>query len=485
MAWPARRDQNQRSPMANVSYILNPLRNPWFWVLFGCFFAMYTGLGLSLQEAGILSEEHRHFSFQARAVWSGDPGGLGIIGLEDPPIPFVPYLMMIRPVIAASFIAAFSMAFLILFILAYYRTWQVKVFLTLLLMISPSMLFLSLQSPRTMIFIMLNILSFYFLMEFSVKEESFFIMLFGLIFGTLVLVNFHIIILIVFLIIFFIAFFKKLRVLEYTFVAVFPMLFLFLSWILLNFVFSNQPVAVIQGWFDTFSPKAGLDYLIRFLHSSGFLLAIYGFTIVVAGKFIRFFQSPLFFVLIMPWCSLILLGFFNDPDVYVANSKLLLINYIILFPYIGQLLNERRFRNILACFFVLTILWEFAGVRRNHEEHIFFQWLTGQPVVSQAKESESLLAHFSDQERVWVTDKSLYSTLYFTDDLSRWILPNQTEHTLAALQPQLYVGWVFTTADDVRTYHGFELIHATSRFKILRNLDPELLEWGKELRYSP
>jgi len=473
--------------MANVSYIMNPLRNPWFWMFFACLFVMYLTLGLSLQEAGILSEETRWYSFQARTVWWGDPGGLGIIGVETPPIPHIPYLLLIHPVLVASFVAAFSMGFLILYILKHYQTLQVKVFLIALLILSPSMLFLSLQSPRTIIFFMLNILSFYFLMEFSVKEESFFIMIFGLIFGMLVLIDFSIIFSLIFLFIFFFLFFKKMRVLEYTFVSVFPLVFLFLSWILLNTMFTNDPAATISGWFAAFSPKNGFRYLIQFLHSSAFFVILYGFTLIVVGRFLRFFRSPLFFTLVLPWCNLILLGFFHESGAFMANSKLLLINYIILFPYIGRLMNERRLRNIIAFLFLLTLVWEFVGVRRNTEEDVFFQWLTAQPVVSISQESKSILALFSDQERIWVSDPALYSALYHSDDLSRWVLPNHEDHGLVSMQPSLYVGWIFTIGSDQRPYSDFDLIYESKKYKILQNRNPEMMQWGKELRsaYSP
>lgn len=443
---------------------------------------MYLALGFSLQEAGILSHETRWYSFQARTVWWGDPGGLGIIGVETPPIPHIPYLLLIHPVLVASFVAAFSMGFLILYILKHYQTVQVKIFLIALLVLSPSMLFLSLQSPRTIVFFMLNILSFYFLMEFSVKEESYFIMSFGLIFGVLVLIDYSIIFSLIFLFIFFFLFLKKMRVLEYTFVSVFPLVFLFLSWILLNAMFTNDPAATISSWFADFSPANGFRYLVQFLHSSAFFVILYWFTLIVVGRFLRFFRSPLFFTLILPWGNLILLGFFHESGAFLANSKLLLINYIILFPYIGRLMNERRLRNIIACLFLCALLWEFFGVRRNPEEEVFFQWLTGQPVASQTEESKHILDLFSDQERIWVSDPSLYSTLYHSDDRSRWVLPNHGDHGIVSLQPSLYVGWIFTIGSDQRIYPNFDLIYESKKYKILQNRTPEMIQWGKELR---
>jgi len=415
-------------------------------LLFPLLTAFYWVLNQRFQSLALYSPYQQWVRFHADWLIKTFSEGLSAVDFEIPPLNLLLHLLIVSDPyrVFLSALAGFLVSFLILYGLTNIRTKVIKFLCSLYLAFSPSILFSSLFVPDYVLYLILYCLAFYFLLEFSVSEQVFYLFVFGLLFGLMGLIRFE-----TFWMSFVVFFYLFMRYRKgrlffyYALAALFPLLFLQFSWVFLSLIFKGEVSGLLYHLFieplrviTAFSNP--IEQFV--LQTTWPFIFLYALTILRLGTYRAFYRSALFFSLLIPFVS----PFFLRTEVQelrpVTFASLFFIHYLILFPYIGNLFNERRqkvfYSAFLVGYFILNIL-SFSMTPEQREAHFFKRITDSGYQIPETR--ESVLGTKLAGQRLLADEKATYLLLQYLPQLSGIIHPKHPLYSSALFTPSAFV----------------------------------------------
>jgi len=445
-------------------------RSRTFWALFLLLFALYWFLNLRFQSAALYSPHQQWIRFHAKWLMRVSLEGMRAVDFEIPPLNLLLHILLVSDAhrIFLSALAGFLVAFLILYGLANVRTKTVKLLWSLYLALSPALWFSCLFLPDYVLYLILYCLAFYFLLEFSVSEQVFYLFVFGLLFGLMGLIRFETLWMsIVVFVYFLLRYGKRGLFLYYALAALFPLVSLQLSWVFLSLIFKGEAATLLRHLYvDPFFAFAAFSNPIEqfMLHMTWPFFFLYAVTIVRLGTYREFFRSALFFSLLIPFLSPFFLKMTVQELCPVTFASLFIIHYLILFPYIGSLFNEKRQKLFYSAFLVGYFLFTLFAFSVTPEEHeaLFFKRLgdANYPIPATA---ESTIGATLSGKPLIADEKSTYLVLQHRSDLGGIIHPNHPLYSSALFTPSAFAKAIVMRKGEDRVYR--EYLKAVERGK--------------------
>jgi len=438
------------------------LRARSFWLLFPLLSAFYWVLNQRFQSLALYSPNQQWVRFHADWLMRVSFGGLDVVDFEIPPLNLLLHLLIVSDPyqVFLSALAGFLVSFLILYGLTNIRTKVIKLLCSLYLIFSPSILFSCLFVPDYVLYLILYCLAFYFLLEFSVSEQVFYLFVFGLLFGLMGLIRFE-----TFWMSFVVFFYLFLRYRNgrlffyYALAALFPLLFLQFSWVFLSLIFKGEVSGLLYHLFIEPLRVIGAfsNPIEQFvLQTTWPFIFLYALTVVRLGTYRAFYRSALFFSLLIPFLSPFFLRTTVQELRPVTFASIFFIHYLILFPYIGNLFNERRqkifYGTFLIGYFILTLL-TFASTPEEHEA-LFFRRFMDDGYQIPASE-ESVIGKKLAGKRLIADGQATYRVLQDIPDLSGLIHPNHPLYPSAGFTPSAFADAVLMRKDADRVYRDY------------------------------
>jgi len=315
-------------------------------------------------------------------VLSDKLNGKGFLEADSFDIPlFLYYSYWIYPQWPSLFsiiLSGIVFSFLILFVLANFKTRLVRICLPMVLIFSPSSLFVVTNQPLMALIIVFFSFTLYFLLEFYTTQRVFYLFMAAIIFGLQFYIQFQFFWLGILLILFFVVNYTKTGlILNYLITMLFPLLFFVLSWFFLVWIFEGDVGLLTREIFEL-DFQNGLkclgDCFQENLKHRWPVMLLYLFILLRIGKYRTFFRSPLFITFISPFILIFILGSTGNKTTSSVFITLSLINLIILFPYLGPLINEKRNKIIIMLFLIFILVYDlfsFAVMRTGKEEDFF------------------------------------------------------------------------------------------------------------------
>lgn len=343
-------------------------------------------------------------------------------------------------VIAGSLI----FTFLIFYILENFKTRLLKLFLPMILLLLPSALFVVTNQPMIVLIIFFFSLTLYFLLEFYTTQRVFYLFMAAISFGLQFYIQIEFFWLGILLIIFFgITYYRTGLVLNYLITTLFPLGFFLLSYLFLLWIF--------QGDFTEFSQEFlkldfqnGLHCLINcFLRNIKDRWPVFLFYLVIlfeVGRYRIFFRSPLFITFISPFIMLFIFGSAGIETTTSVFNSLAVINFIILFPYLGPLINEKRKKIMILIFLMLILIFDvfsFWSLRTGKEKD-FFLTLQGKYNNLRIEEYRAVANKLEPFSTILTDETNTYQVIFFYDGDGRFITKDLPLYQTALANPAFF-----------------------------------------------
>jgi hypothetical protein len=333
------------------------------------------------------------------------------------------------------------------------------------------------------LFLILFCLDFYFLLEFSVSEQTFYLFVFGLLFALLALLRFETIWMSIPVFLFLLIRYRKHGLfLYYAIAALFPLFFLLLSWLFLAFVFSGDWSGVLYK--ILIEPLTALSAFSnpveRFMiHTTWPFFILYGITIFRLGTYRSFYRSALFFVILVPFFTPFFIRSASQDFRPVTFASIFYIHYLILFPYIGSLFNEKKqkiFYNLFIIGYFAFNVFSFA-ITSEHHEALFFKAMTERNFVP-PENKEATIARKIENRSLLADDRINYEVLQYLPNLSSLVYPGQPEYESVLFTPSNFVDFILMKKSDDRVYteyrkrsfFGFRILYEDEQYMLLERV---------------
>ncbi|HRW92032.1 MAG TPA: hypothetical protein P5560_03690 [Thermotogota bacterium] len=424
------------------------LRGWLFPLLFVALFLFYLLLGNWAFENGLLLPQTLVRSVQARAVSGSSAISPNYLDFHQPPLSLLlSFVFPENPVLVPSFSGALLVSLLLLYVWRNFQTRPLKFMASFLLVAFPGVLFSILLSQDFVLFLFLFSVSFYFLLEFSVEERVFYLFMFGLLSGFLFLLRFETLFAFAYLVFVFFAFYPPRKAFHYVVSALFPAVFLFLSWLFVVWIFWEPPAHYIQAiWQDFFAAswvRQSSNHLSLFLGLLPFPVW-YLFLFFSLGRFPEFFRSPLFLILFFPF-PMVFLFLFSGHAFFPSTWPVLFVfHFVLLFPYLGPLFNEKRSTWLHAMVLLFLLGWNFFSFSFSAfpEERAFCTFIRGESFTSPVETYRSLAQKIRSDGVLLLDLQASAAPLFFVSPLPEMFLPGMDEFESALSQPHFFVDQV-------------------------------------------
>ncbi len=334
--------------------------------------------------------------------------------------------------------------FLILYILENFKTRLLKTILPMIFILLPSTLFVITNQPMIVLIIFFFSLTLYFLLEFYTTQRVFYLFMAAISFGLQFYIQIEFFWLGLLLIIFFgVTYYRTGLTVNYLISTLFPIVFFLLSYLFLIWIF--------KGDFSEFSRRFlkidfqnGLQCLINcFLGSIKHrwpVLIFYLYVLFQVGRYKIFYRSPLFIAFISPF---ILMFIFGSAGIETTSSifiSLSIINFIILFPFLGPLINEKRKKKLILFFLMLILVFDIFSfwTLREDKEKDFFLALQGKfrdPRIEEYHQVADKLKGFST---ILTDELSTYQIIFFYKGDGQFITTDSTLYQTALANPAYF-----------------------------------------------
>lgn len=416
-----------------------------FLILLVLLFFFYFFIGSMLSDSGLYSESEMFYGSKSKLLVEGPEPVINNYDFNVPPLQMLLYsIFEYNFVIASSIMGSFFSSFLLIFIFTYFKKTYLKILFSISALTMPGFLFSALETSPYMLFLFFYCLGFYFLLEFSIRNRVFYLFVFGLLYGILFLVKFEIIWTSIYVIISFYAIYHRERnFLYYSTAALFPMFFLFFGWLFVYWIFRGNPSEFIMNVFIIPLQNGVSEYGKNFLSSlitSSLYIVFYFIVLFKIGKFRIFFVSPAFMVFISPFFLSILMKLFGAEITGISYNIIYLINFIILLPYIGPLLNVERRRMFLATFVILAYVFDvfmFANFGNREERH-FLGALNNKKFHYDIAEYRAVSEFLDKYESVIIDAEKSYKIVFFSNNPDKILYKNMPEYYTAIVTPYMF-----------------------------------------------
>lgn len=316
-------------------------------------------------------------------------------------------------------VGGFAFAFLVLFVLENFITRLLRIFLPLVLIFLPSSLFVVTNQPLIALIILFFSLTLYFLLDFYTTQRVFYLFMAAITFGLQFYIQFQFFWLGLLIILFFLVTYAKSGLIfNYLITTLFPLLFFVLSWFFLIWIFQGNVRLFAREVFEIDfqnGVKCLGDCFRENIKHRWPIMLFYLFILLKVGKFKNFFLSPLFLSFISPFIMIFILsssGNSTNSSVFITLS---IINLIILFPYLGPLINEKRNKFIMLLFLILILVYDLFSfaLMRTGKEGDFFMALEGHYKDTQIEEYRLVAGQLERFSSILTDDMDTFPVLYF------------------------------------------------------------------------
>jgi len=457
-----------------------------FLVIFLIILAFYLFVNFYFHEQSFYSEKKLQLGAQVITAGMDNIPLLESTNWTRAPLSFLNYLISPRhPAIPSIFLGAFMIAYAILFVVKNFYTKLIMVVLSLVLVFSPSVIFTITQSPEFTILIFLFSFSIYFLLEFTVDEQVYYLFIAAMLLGLVFYAKFEFIWVSLFIaLLFFVLYARRGRFLNYLIAILFPLIFFLVSYLFLIWIFGGNMEGFIKKVFVFDfgqNVNCALDCFFKSFSARWPYFLLYLYVLIKVAHFRPFFHSPLFLTFVSPFLVSLTLSFFGIAFLTSYFAVFCLLIIIVLFPYLGPLFNELRQRFVLTGFFVFIIVFEFMtfGIARGTEERHFMQALN--PVhhnvsVEEYKEAASVI---EECDAIFAVGQNAYGIIFFYDGQGRFITPDSPVYTAVRTNPVYFLDAVVVKKDsgenalkalssDGEPPEGFEPVFESERFVVFR-----------------
>lgn len=448
--------------MNHVTRLPALFRKESFWILFLLLTAFYWVLNQRFQSLALYSPNQQWVRFHTEWLMRISSGGLSAVDFRIAPLNLLLHLLIVSDPyrIFLSALAGFLVVFLILYGLTNIRTKIIKLLCSLYLVFSPSMLFSGLFVADYVLYLVLFSLATYFLLEFSVSEQVFYLFVFGLIFGLMGLLRFETFWMsaLVFLYLF-LRYRKGGLFFYYALAALFPIVFLQLSWVFLSFIFQGAVFSLLYDLYLT-PLRAIANFsspIEQFLMQTTWpFFLLYAITILRLGAYRSFYRSALFLSLLVPFLSPFFIRTAVQEMRPVTFASMFFIHYLILFPYIGNLFNERRqkwfYSLFIVGYFVLNV-FAFTVTPERHEAMFFKRFTDANYHIPET--TASFLGAKLANKRLIADERSVYPVLQYLPDLSRILYPDHPLYSSAVFTPSVFADAIVMRKGEDRVYREY------------------------------
>lgn len=449
--------------MSSITKIPLLYRSKIFWLLLVCLTLFYWILNYNFQASGMSSVEQSWMRYQALLLTQRPTPIFQHFDFSIPPLNLLVYLIAGNTGRSFVFalIAAFLVSFLILYAFTNFQTRLLKISFSATFIFSPSLLFSFLYTPDYVLFLIVYCLAFYFLLEFTVSEQVFYLFVFGILFGILGLIHFEVIWVSIFVFLFLLfRYYRKKVFLYYSIAALFPILFLIACWFFMAFIFQGDVLALFEKTFI-----APLNFMTMFWYVENLFLfhliwpffLLYGITIYRMGTFRSFYTSSLFFIFLIPFFTPILLGRAAQEMQPVTFSSIFLIHFFLLFPFTGYLINEIRQKYFLTLFLIGFFILNMVSFSLSPEPHekFFFRFITQQSREYPGKKNEEI-AQLIAGCTLLADGNASFEILQNLNTLREVYLPPQVEFSTVLFTPVVFVEKILMRKSNDRVYDYYK-----------------------------
>ncbi|MDO7977265.1 hypothetical protein [Oceanotoga teriensis] len=390
--------------------------------------------------------------------------------------PFTPFLVNIlfrNILISKAFIGAFVVTFMIFFVNNHLITKTLKIGIPILLVLSPSLIYMINYKSETMLYSFFIILSFYYLLQFTHSESSFYIFMFGLFMGFSIFTHVEIILFLPFLFfILFLIFFNLKNAINYLFISIFPMIFFLFSLFYLNFIYN--------GTFNL------LNFIIKDFEIYNFFniwkyfsyeyIIIYIFLYMMIGRFKRFYTSSYFLISISPFIVQLIHIFF-DKNLGHFLGIIPLLSFIIIFPYTSYFVNEKKFKYFIIFIGILLTVFGYFKFYNSEikSESDYLNVLFNKNSVYYTEEYKIILNNIETGKKIITDNNYSYGIIALYDgNLNDFILSYNRIYDLAYSNPKYFSDYIIVSKnleDTFYNYHNisdFYVIKETKNFYVIK-----------------
>jgi len=278
------------------------------------------------------------------------------------------------PAFFSIIVGAFVISFLIVYVLENFKTPLIKIVFSSAIALLPSSVYVISNQPMIALLMFFFSLALYFLLEFYQSQRVFYLFLSAIAFGLQFYIQFHFFWLGLLLILFFaVSYWKTGLIINYLITILFPLLFFLLSWFFLIWVFRGD-LSRLSTQVFSLDLKNGINCLFQCFQTNLIsrwpIMLFYLYILFRVGRYRSFYRSPLFLAFMAPFILIFILGTGGNQTSTSAFIILSLMNLIILFPYLGPLVNEKRQKVVIAIFLIFIFAYDvcsFLYLRRENE----------------------------------------------------------------------------------------------------------------------
>jgi hypothetical protein len=429
--------------------------------LFGLFFFIFN----DLYHLGYV---HPNILFYAEKVllarW-GEPPRLENIGFVYPPFAFLPFWFISDYTLASPLTSAVSLTIFLVFLLRR-CSGLTCLFFFVVLILNPLVLFLSLYRFEILNFYILLALSAIAFIRYLETDRSFYIFLSGFLFGFCFFLDFRVVFLIplVGLVVGVAPREKDVnRRLALLMVALSPALFFVLTWLYLNWIFTEDPLNFVKSPYSFFRSEP-LDTSV--LIASGSLWGTFKYTVarllgyfpIAFPYFVVFFASgrygfsylmPLGLIYLVPVFLVMLSVYFFTffPAYYFA---IVFVLFSLAF-YVYLNLNHHKlfiFSLVISLFFS----WVMPLHSREENERNFVQFLIKRETINNVEEHQRVatLLEAAGCKKTLIDDASSFPVVVFLGDPKKFYLPYMYDYYAAISYPKAFANCIVVDKTNPR-----------------------------------
>lgn len=406
------------------------------------------------------------FAEKALLATEGKPPRLENIGFVYPPLAFVPFLLIKNPTVVPALVSAMVSGLLIFLLMREKDSFNIAGFLyVLLLLFNPLYLFLASQRFDVLLFYMLLSFSVWFGIKHLESGYSIYAFASGLSFGLTFFVDFRSIFL---LPVFAIGVYSstKEKTLHYRLAIILvkltPILFFLLSWMYLNWVFTEDPFHFINSPYSFFRGEDGYTYstslvdsirtTFKFLFYNLPLIAPYVIVLLYLVKYRLFCSIPFVLFYILPILLVYLSAYFGlfIPSFY--QTILFLIFAFIFQKY--TLKNIKIPLSISAIIsFVLSFILPTTSPELNEKSFIRALIYNEKPNKVLLKSEDIKIAYLIKEincRKTLTDDAYSFEVVFFHGNPNAFVLPYNYEYYTYLSYPYYRVDCILIDKRDVK-----------------------------------
>lgn len=444
------------------------------------FTATFAALNYYLFQHGFAAKILLYLGEKSLLAHNGNPPRLENMGFTNPPFPHFFTLLVKSPFIASALVGGVIATSVLTVLFRLYRQEKISLVLLVLLFVyvtlSPLSLFLLCQQMPTAILIGLLLLIYHHLYQYSRKDISYNLFMFGILSPLVFLTEFQAILLpflFAFCLVSKVVEHRPLRAFSVLFTGLFPVIFIVFSWCYLNLLFLGDPFYFISYWSSALEPllsfqdkivhaqtafgalKASLNHCFE---NSLLLLPYYLFIIwvIVSPRFLKSIGWVTMTIFLAPFLLLYIQLFTN----YVELNQFFFLVFVASAVSIRIHMHEHLHRTLFSPLFTASLAVSFCmscWLPFNHpfsEENTFANYLVGNEANANLTKYIDLIDHVDSNEKILLDDTVNYPLVLLVNNPKKFVLPYEYEFEMVLSTPAQFVRYLvvsdLTSSDAVQ-----------------------------------